>query len=218
MPIKREHRSQSGDSSPSLPRAESRGLSSRAKLGGLLRAAAITLLTAAAQSQNPIPQIVGPVKPSAVPPGSGAFMLTVYGANFVSGATVNWNYQPRTTTFVSARELQAQIPAADVATNTAAVISVTNPAPGGGSSSGSFTQFEVHAPTATIAPANPWVIPSITGFGAGQTIVADFKGNSIADTGSNWVVEMGNGNGTFYRSSYLSNAHIYSGLTFGDFN
>jgi hypothetical protein len=35
---------------------------------------------------NPVPQIVGPVHPDAVAPGSGAFALSVYGANFVPGA------------------------------------------------------------------------------------------------------------------------------------
>ena len=68
-----------------------------------------TLLLAFASAANPIPQVVGPPVPQAVVPGSGAFTLAVYGANFVSGAVVNWNRSPRSTTFISARELQAQI-------------------------------------------------------------------------------------------------------------
>ena len=71
-------------------------------------------LLVAAFAQNPVPQIVGPVKPMAVAPGSGGFTLTVYGANFVRGAVVNWNGQPRTTKFISRRELRAQILGADV--------------------------------------------------------------------------------------------------------
>jgi hypothetical protein len=47
---------------------------------------------------------------------------------------VNWNGSPRSTTFVPARELQAQVLAADVAKPMAGFITVTNPAPGGGSS------------------------------------------------------------------------------------
>jgi hypothetical protein len=97
----------------------------------------LSLSTTIAFAQNPVPQIVGPVAPSAVAPGSGGFTLTVYGANFVSGAVVNWNGQKRFTTFVSARELQAQILAPDIAQNTAGTISVTNPPPGGGNSSAS---------------------------------------------------------------------------------
>src|SRR5277367_527088 len=90
------------------------------------------LMVADALAQNPVPQIVGPVHPDAVAPGGGDFTLSVYGANFVPGAVVNWNYQPRTTTFVSGHELQAQILSTDIAQNTAGYITVANPAPGGG--------------------------------------------------------------------------------------
>ena len=109
-----------------------------------------TLLVAVVFAQNPVPQIVGPVKPMAVAPGSGAFTLSVYGANFVSGAVVNWNRQPRSTTLISAHELQAQILASDVVKNTAGLISVTNPPPGGGNSSTGWAQVEVHAPISTV--------------------------------------------------------------------
>jgi len=44
--------------------------------------------------------------------GRGDFTLSVYGANFVDGAVVNWNGSPRSTTFVSDRELRAKILAA----------------------------------------------------------------------------------------------------------
>jgi hypothetical protein len=98
-----------------------------------LAAVTSSLLVASAFAQNPVPQIVGPVHPDAVAPGGGDFTLSVYGANFVPGAVVNWNYQPRTTTYVSGHELQAQILSADIAKNTAGYITVTNPAPGGGS-------------------------------------------------------------------------------------
>lgn len=76
-------------------------------------------LPAALARNNPVPQIVGPVHPDAVAPGSGALTLSVYGANFVPGSVVNWNYQPRVTTYVSAHEIQAQILATDIQTNTA---------------------------------------------------------------------------------------------------
>jgi hypothetical protein len=95
------------------------------------------LFAAVAFAANPVPTVTAPVHPQAVVPGSGALTLTVYGANFVSGAVVNWNGSPRSTTFVSARELEAKILAADVAKPTAGYITVTNPAPGGGPSSSS---------------------------------------------------------------------------------
>src|SRR5579859_6567249 len=99
------HHSPCGDSRPRL--------SSRARLGRCMQLIVLSLFPALAAAQNPVPQIVGPVKPMAVAPGSPAFTLNVYGANFVSGAVVNWNYQPRVTTFVSARELQAQVLSTD---------------------------------------------------------------------------------------------------------
>jgi hypothetical protein len=98
----------------------------------------LSFLTMAAFAQNPVPQIVGPVKPLAVAPGSGAFNLTVYGANFVSGAVVNWNNSPRSTMFVSSHELEAQILGSAITKNTAGLISVTNPLPGGGNLRSNF--------------------------------------------------------------------------------
>jgi hypothetical protein len=113
-------------------------------------AAVAFLLGSAAYAANPVPTVTGPVHPQAVAPGSGDFTLTVYGANFASGAVVNWNGSPRSTTFVSVRELQAKILASDVAKPTAGYITVTNPAPGGGNSSSSYALVEVHIPTKTI--------------------------------------------------------------------
>src|SRR5580704_7037265 len=112
-------------------------------------------LLVAAFAQNPVPQIVGPVKPMAVAPGGGDFTLNVYGANFVPGAVVNWNYQARATTYISGHELQAQILSTDIAHNTAGYITVVNPAPGGGNSSASWAQVEVHEPVLTIAMSQP---------------------------------------------------------------
>src|SRR5579863_10096430 len=115
------------------------------------------LFVASAFANNPIPTVVGPVVPQAVVPGSGAFTLKVYGANFVSGAVVNWNRSPRSTTFISARELQAQILASDVATAAAGYITVTNPPPGGGVSSAGYAIVEVHKPTKTMVVDEPRV-------------------------------------------------------------
>ncbi|HEY6768559.1 MAG TPA: VCBS repeat-containing protein, partial [Candidatus Sulfotelmatobacter sp.] len=163
---------------------------------------------AVASAQNPVPQIVGPVRPSAVVPGSGAFTLNVYGANFVPGAIVDWNGQPRSTTFISARELQSQILATDVAQNTAGLISVTNPGPGGGASSSSWAQVEVHAPVTTFAfkkntsPAGGWDI-----------MVADFNHDGILDYvgqyGGTLDLYYGKGDGTFHFDSIAD--RFYSG-------
>ncbi len=114
----------------------------------------LSLMTAA-HAANPVPTVTGPTHPQAVVPGHADFVLTVYGANFVSGAVVNWNGNPHSTTFVSARKLQAEILASDVTKPTAGYITVTNPAPGGGPSSSSYAIVEVHQPTSTIVPGPP---------------------------------------------------------------
>jgi hypothetical protein len=58
----------------------------------------------------------------------------VNGTSFVSGATVNFNGSGRLTTFVSATKLAATITAADIASAGWDQVSVSNPAPGGGTS------------------------------------------------------------------------------------
>jgi FG-GAP-like repeat len=162
---------------------------------------------------------MGSVKPTAVAPGSGAFTLSVYGANFVSGATVNWNYQPRSTTFVSAHELQAQILAADVAKPTAGMITVTNPSPGGGRSSASYAQVEAHVPTSTIDPGPPLTVNAIQfPFGGGPPVLADLTGDNNLDLVYGSIVTLGRGDGTFKFDQILPNYRPPFGVTYGDFN
>jgi hypothetical protein len=192
----------------------------RLKSVAALTALTASLLVAGAFGQNnPVPQIVGPVHPDAVAPGSGSFTLSVYGANFVSGAVVNWNYQPRTTTFISAHEVQAQILATDVEKNTAGFITVTNPAPGGGPSSASWAQVEVHAPVSTVSMN----APTTYAFGFWAMAAADFKHNGSLDLAgeydSDLLVYDGNGSGNFSYGS-IAYQHYLTPTTigYGDFN
>jgi hypothetical protein len=175
-------------------------------------------LLATAFGQNPVPQIVGPVKPMAVAPGSGPLVLSVYGANFVPGAIVDWNNQPRKTNFVSGHELQAHILAADVAKNTAGLISVTNPPPGGGNSSASWAQVEVHDPVKTIAfkKFHPYQ------FGGYLLLPADFNNDGILDLvgqyGALIDFNAGRGDGTFHFGSIAGYFYDSSAAAYGDFN
>jgi hypothetical protein len=59
--------------------------------------------------------------------GGAAFTLHVMGSGFASGAVVYWNATTRTTTFVSANEVDAAIAAADVATAATELVYVKNP-------------------------------------------------------------------------------------------
>ncbi len=179
------------------------------------------LLAAFAFAANPVPQVVGPPIPQAVVPGNGEFTLTVYGANFVSGAVVNWNRSPRSTTFISARELKATILASDVAKPTVGYITVTNPPPGGGASSSSYGVVEVHTPTATIVAKKPHAY--FKGNGAFVLDLTDFNNDGAldfaAEHGSEIVAMLGNSDGTFRFGSVA--AHNYfntAAIASGDFN
>jgi len=166
---------------------------------------------------NPVPTINGSVSPQSVVPGSSGFTLSVRGAGFVPGAVVNWNGAARTTTFVSAGELQAQILASDVAVAGSALITVTNPSPGGGLSSSSFGMVEIHQPISKVVLTQP----RRYGSGGPAGLMADLNGDNKLDlvqTGRGLEVLLGNGDGTFTKSATFLRAPASTFLSFGDFN
>jgi hypothetical protein len=82
---------------------------------------------------NPVPTVAS-LTPSAAAAGSPNLALRVGGTGFVPGSTVLWNGAERATTFASATELVAYVPASDLAAAGSAEIAVASPAPGGGTS------------------------------------------------------------------------------------
>ena len=98
---------------------------------------------------NPVPTLAS-ISPSSTMAGGGDFALTVMGSDFVLGAVVRWNASDRTTIFVDNGELQAAIPASDVAAGGTAEVTVVNPTPGGGPS-GSLA-FSVIPPPPMVNP------------------------------------------------------------------
>ena len=90
--------------------------------------------SAANISNNPTPVLTS-LLPSSATAGSAAFTVTVNGTGFVAGAVVTFNGTARATTFVSATQLTAAILASDVSNAGTAPVTVTNPTPGGGTSS-----------------------------------------------------------------------------------
>lgn len=85
--------------------------------------------------ENPQPQLSS-ISPSSATPGNGALTLTASGSNFISGAQVEWNGVALPTTYVSASQLTAQVPAANLASAGSAQVTVVNPAPVAGPSFG----------------------------------------------------------------------------------
>ncbi|QQS47372.1 MAG: hypothetical protein IPM66_01530 [Acidobacteriota bacterium] len=117
--------------------------------GGGLNALTFTII-----APNPVPTIAS-LSPNSAIEGGAAFELTVNGTGFVDGAVVRWNGQDRTTTFVSATQLKAAIPAGDIATAGTAQVTVFNPAPGGGASNALTFTIVAPNPTPAIASLSP---------------------------------------------------------------
>src|SRR5271156_3116712 len=93
-----------------------------------IAAAMFVLLSGAslAPAQSAVPLLNAPLAPEQKTPGSAAFTLTVYGTGFASGAVVNWNGTPLTTTFVTSSELTAAVPATNAAAAATALVTVSN--------------------------------------------------------------------------------------------
>jgi hypothetical protein len=91
-------------------------------------------------STNPAPAISG-VSPAITDAGGAVFTLTVNGSGFVADSTIYWGASALATTYGSATQLTAQVPAADIASAGTYAITVQNPVPGGGTSNA--WQFEV---------------------------------------------------------------------------
>src|SRR5438477_6246232 len=101
---------------------------------------------------NPVPTTTS-LSPSSTAAGSAQFTLTVNGTKFVSTSTVYWNGSPLVTTFVSATQLTAIVPAANVAAAGTASVTVVNAAPGGGTSNAQT--FTSNNAVPTITSINP---------------------------------------------------------------
>ncbi|MGH8307252.1 MAG: PQQ-binding-like beta-propeller repeat protein, partial [Gammaproteobacteria bacterium] len=76
---------------------------------------------------NPSPITITSLSPASINAGEPAFTLTVTGTSFTSQSSVLWNGTPQTTNFISATQLTAQIPAADISTPGTAAVSVNDP-------------------------------------------------------------------------------------------
>lgn len=84
------------------------------------------------------------IAPSSATAGTSAVNLVLFGSNFEDGATVQWNGTALSSSWVSATQMTATIPASDIVSAGSAKVTVTNPSPGGGTSA---------AEPFTIAPA-----------------------------------------------------------------
>ncbi len=188
------------------------------------------------QTLNPVPLINNPLSPTSVEPGGPGFTLTVNGTGFVSGATIKWNGTALTTSFVSASQLTAGVPASDIASAGSAWVTVTNPAPGGGASLPAFLRI-----------ATPDTSPSFVSYiqgtafnhqGISSMITGDFNGDGkldlaflgdtlalTGDSSFSVCIELGNGDGSFQgpvcsalRQPSAGGQQAPGSIVVGDFN
>lgn len=101
---------------------------------GYTLTAGATGLIGATSSPFDVGSTITQLIPSCAPVGAQSFFLDVIGSDFVGGSVVRWNGSDRPTTFISGRELTAQIAASDIAATGTASVTVFNPPPGGGNS------------------------------------------------------------------------------------
>lgn len=127
-------------------------------------------------ARYPLP-ILTSINPPSIAAGGNGFVLVANGANFVNGITINLNGTPLATAFVNASQATASITASQIATGRTYVVTVTNPAPGGGVSAAKMLTVNNPIPTiATITPGStltntsPTLVIDGTNFNASTTV------------------------------------------------
>jgi hypothetical protein len=102
--------------------------------------ASLTLSYAITGGNNPMP-VADSISPASTSKGGSDFELTINGSGFVSNSVAEWGGMPLATSFLSGSRLIALVPAGDITSSGSVQITVTTPAPGGGTSTGnvSFT-------------------------------------------------------------------------------
>lgn len=83
--------------------------------------------------ENPSPK-ASSLSPSSLPVGSPDTEILIKGSGFTASSVAEWNATPLATAYVNGSTIIALIPAANTAASGSAQITVTNPAPGGGTS------------------------------------------------------------------------------------
>ena len=151
---------------------------------------------------NPTPNITA-LSPASALAGGDALTLTVAGTNFVNGAVVRLNGGDRTTSFVNATQLTAQVTAADIATAGTLAITVFNPAPGGGPSA--VANLAINNPIPVLSSLSP--ASAIVG-GAAFTLTVD--GSSFVNGA---VVKF---NGLECPTAFVSSTQLTAEITAAD--
>jgi len=138
-------------------------------------------------TNNPAPTVSG-LSPASATAGSASQTLTITGTNFISSSTVTFNGSSQAATFVSATQLTISLTAADQAAAGNYAVVVSNPSPGGGSSSP--VNFTVNNPVPTVTAISPATVSigaaaqtlTVTGTNFVSTSTATFNGVAVTPT------------------------------------
>lgn len=146
---------------------------------------------------NPVPQISS-LSPASIDAGSGDFLLTITGSNFLPTSTVSFRGQILTPQYVSSGQINVTVPASAVNTPGSAQVSVANPSPGGGASN-----------SLTFAINNPG--PVITSISPSSSLAPTFL-LSMTITGQNFLpsstVQIPNTGNFFMKVLYVSSTEL----------
>ena len=163
--------------------------------GGTSASSSITI------NPNPVPALSS-VSPASLVAGT-AVILHVFGGGFVASSSILWNGSPVTTQFVSATELTTSVDASTIVTAGTAILSVRNPAPGGGLSATLSLPINSAVPTLTsIAP--------MTVFRSSASTVITLQGTGFQPTSTVlW-------NGAAYATKFVSSTQLSITVQAGD--
>jgi len=126
---------------------------------------------------NPTPTITA-ISPNSAVAGGTAFTLTITGTNFVAASMVNFGGAAPTTTFVNSTQLTVAVPAASIASTGTLAVTVTNPAPGGGTS---------NAMVFATTSGGPNPVPTITFLGPNCALAGSSFAGGLTVQGLNFV-------------------------------
>jgi hypothetical protein len=145
---------------------------------------------------NPTP-VLNSLSPARGLVGSSSLTIAAIGSGFVSGSVLQWNGVARATTYISPTELRTTWSAADLVATGTALISVTSPAPGGGSS---------NAVTFTVVPPPVLTVDAIS-VRPGAAVTVTLTGGLGGAT--DWLALAAAGAAN---TSYLQYTYVGSGL------
>jgi hypothetical protein len=124
--------------------------------------------------QTPAPTVTS-ISPTSAIAGAPTFTLTVNGTNFGSGATVSFNGNALATTFVSATQLAATVPASDIATAGSFNVTVSNPGDGTSNAASFAVLTPQQATQAVINAVNALFSQGVLNGGQDNSLVAQLQ-------------------------------------------